>query len=405
VNVIVATPTLAQGMNLPAQVAILAGTMRHSDDGRTPLDGHEILNAAGRAGRAGHLANGTVLLIPEPIVQFDANSVPDEEAFKMLKMVLPQNDQCVKIDDPLTPLLDSIQAGALSGANVHYLLSRLRAGEAEATAVDSAVEMISRSFSGYQARQAKANEAFDDKLVALRAALVTAKEATSAPVMQIAAFTGLAVEPLTAIAAKVEADIDVLPSTVCGWMEWLIDFMIADRVSYALLFGPAVDTVKAVTRGKKTGGDSTATEMALLKTALAAWLKGEPFSRIEASLGVPADKIGVCKRTRDLINQIANRQLYMVAAAASEVIRQTLAVKERVTPNPAVLEILAYAIRRGLDSPEKVAFAYRTSNARSRVLLHRAFAEKFGHRPPVLNSNFEQVMQYLDAMMAFGALQ
>jgi ATP-dependent RNA helicase HelY len=265
--------------------------------------------------------------------------------------------------------------------------------------------MISRSFSGYQARQAKANEAFDDKLVALRAALVTAKEATSAPVMQIAAFTGLAVEPLTAIAAKVEADIDVLPSTVCGWMEWLIDFMIADRVSYALLFGPAVDTVKAVTRGKKTGGDSTATEMALLKTALAAWLKGEPFSRIEASLGVPADKIGVCKRTRDLINQIANRQLYMVAAAASEVIRQTLAVKERVTPNPAVLEILAYAIRRGLDSPEKVAFAYRTSNARSRVLLHRAFAEKFGHRPPVLNSNFEQVMQYLDAMMAFGALQ
>ena len=136
-------------------------------------------------------------------------------------------------------------------------------------------------------------------------------------------------------------------------------------------------------RGSKTGGASTAEEMALLKTGLAAWLEGEPFSRIEASLGVPAAKIGVCKRARDLINQIANRQLYMVAAAASEVIRQTHVAKERVAVNPAVLETLAYAIRRGLDSPEKVAFAYRTPGARSRVLLHRAFAEKVGDRPPV----------------------
>lgn len=404
VNVIIATPTLAQGMNLPAQVAILAGTMRHNEEGRKPLEGHEILNAAGRAGRAGHLANGTVLLVPEPVVQFDANSVPESEAFKMLKAVLPENDQCVKIDDPLTPLLDRIQAGELSGAGVRYLLSRLRAGEAEDTAVDKAVEMISRSFAGYQARQAKEDAAFDEKLGALKTALDTANEETSAPVMQIAAFTGLSVEPLAAIAAKVEAEIDALPSTVCGWMEWLIDFMIADRASYALLFGSAVETVKAVTRGKKTGGDSTAAEMELLKTALAAWLKGEPFYRIEASLGVPAAKIGVCKRTRDLINRIANRQLYMVAAAAAEVIRQTLTAKEKVAANPAVLEILAYAIRRGLDSPEKVAFAYRTPSARSRVLLHRAFAEKVGDRPPVLGSDFEQVMRHLDAVLAFGSL-
>jgi len=403
VDVIVATPTLAQGMNLPAQVAILAGTMRHNEEGRKPLEGHEILNAAGRAGRAGHLANGTVLLIPEPVVQFDANSVPESEAFKMLKAVLPENDQCVKIDDPLTPLLDRIQAGDVSGADVRYLLSRLRAGEAEDTAIDKAVEMISRSLAGYQAKQAKEDAAFEEKLGALKVALHTATEETSAPVMQIAAFTGLAVEPLTAIAAKVEAEIATLPSTVCGWMEWLIDFMNADRASYALLFGPAVETVKAVTRGKKTGGDSTAAEMTLLKTALAAWLKGEPFYRIEASLGVPAAKIGVCKRTRDLVNRIANRQLYMVAAAAAEVIRQTLATKEVVAANPAVLEILAYAIRRGLDSPEKVAFAYRTPSARSRVLLHRAFVEKIGDREPMLGSDFEGVMRHLDAVLAFGA--
>lgn len=402
VNVIIATPTLAQGMNPPAQVAILAGTMRHNEEGRKPLEEHEILNAAGRAGRAGHLANGTVLLIPEPVVQFDEKSIPGNEAFNMLKTLLPGNDQCVKIDDPLTSLLDRIQAGELTSGSVRYLLSRLRAGEAEDTAVSSAVEMISRSFAGYQARQAQKDADFNKKLSALKTALDTATKETSAPVMQIAAFTGLAVEPLTAIAAKVEAEIDVLPSTVCGWMEWLIDFMVADRANYALLFGSAVETVKAVTRGKKTGGDSTAAEMTLLKTALTEWLRGRPFDRIEASLGVPTDKIGACKRARDLVNHIANRQLYMVAAAAAEVIRQTLTANEKTATNPAVLEIFAYAIRRGLDTPEKVAFAYRTPSARSRVLLHHAFAEKVGDRPPVLGSDFEQIMRHLDAVLAFG---
>lgn len=128
VNVIAATPTLAQGMHLPAQVAILTGTMRHNDEGRQLLEGQEILNAAGRDERAGHLANGTVLLLPEPVVQFDANSVPNDEAFKMLRAILPQNDQYMKIGAPVTPLLDSIQTGELSGAGVRYFLSRLRAG-------------------------------------------------------------------------------------------------------------------------------------------------------------------------------------------------------------------------------------------------------------------------------------
>src|SRR5690606_16548563 len=56
-KVIVATPTLAQGLNLPAHLAILASDMRADpeDGGREALAAHEILNAAARAGRAGHL--------------------------------------------------------------------------------------------------------------------------------------------------------------------------------------------------------------------------------------------------------------------------------------------------------------------------------------------------------------
>ena len=86
VDVIVATPTLAQGMNLPAQVAILAkSNKRHEEDSRSLLKAHEILNAAGRAGRAGYLANGVVLLIPEPVMAFDEEMRPEEPAFSKLR--------------------------------------------------------------------------------------------------------------------------------------------------------------------------------------------------------------------------------------------------------------------------------------------------------------------------------
>ena len=52
--VIVATPTLAQGLNLPAELAILAGDKRADADGgvRDELEAHEILDAAARAGRS-----------------------------------------------------------------------------------------------------------------------------------------------------------------------------------------------------------------------------------------------------------------------------------------------------------------------------------------------------------------
>src|SRR3546814_13403972 len=54
IDVLFATSTLAQGMNLPSEVVIISGDSRFDSgiDKMQKLEAHELLNAAGRAGRA-----------------------------------------------------------------------------------------------------------------------------------------------------------------------------------------------------------------------------------------------------------------------------------------------------------------------------------------------------------------
>lgn len=398
-SVIVATPTLAQGMNLPAEVAILAGTMRHDEDGREPLEGHEILNAAGRAGRAGHLANGTVLLIPEPPVAFSTTNSPTDAAFDMLAKLLPSNDQCVRIDDPLTSLLDRIQTGNVDSPQVRYFLSRLRVGEDEQQDVERSVRIMRNSFAAYQARQSDNEAAFNSKIAMLRQALDDDVDRADEVVVRVASFSGMQVEPLAALATRIAADIDALPSSIVGWCDWLVDFLAADRRSYELLFDSDAETVKAVTRGKKTGGISTDSELGLLKPAFRAWLTGAPFSSIEAALGVAPIAVRTCGRSRDFVLRLMNRRLYLVGSALTALVQHELRKAAKVAARPAALEVLAIAIRRGLDSPEKVAFAHLNPSIRSRVAIHRAFESRIAGRQRETDADFRSILRSIDALV------
>jgi ATP-dependent RNA helicase HelY len=400
-KVIVATPTLAQGMNLPAQVAILAGDMRTDDRKRVDLMQHELLNAAGRAGRAGHLANGTVILIPEPVVGFDAGGRSSADAFAKLRSILPVNDQCVTIDDPLAHLLDEIQAGHLDGAEVRYVLSRLRAGETDEAATEAALTMVRRSLAAFQAHARAEDVSFAGKVAALEAALVAEVEAVEPNVARIAAYTGMPVAGIQAAAARLERDLDAIPSTIVDWSDWLVDFLAEDIEARAALLDRDAEVINALARGKKSGGPPTPPEFGRLKAGLRAWLEGKPFDEIEVSLGVAPAAVRACGRTRDLVFKLANRRLYIIAVAIAELAKIKLAATGRQPVNPAVLEILAVGFRRGLDTPEKAAFGHRTPTIRTRVGLHRAYTAQLGMDAPLLGRPFREVLNYVDAKLAF----
>lgn len=62
IKTVVATPTLAQGVNLPFDVSIVTYVTRRNDIGNEPLSPSEILNMLGRAGRAGYVSDGLGLV-------------------------------------------------------------------------------------------------------------------------------------------------------------------------------------------------------------------------------------------------------------------------------------------------------------------------------------------------------
>jgi ATP-dependent RNA helicase HelY len=403
-SVIVATPTLAQGMNLPAQLAILAGNMRHDDRGREELEQHELLNAAGRAGRAGHLANGSVLLIPEPVVGFDARGTASFAALTRLRAILPDSDQCVRIDDPLADLLDQIALGQPPSVEVRYFLSRLRAGVDDAEAVAAALSLMRKSLAAYRAAVQEDADAFTAKVAALEAALNDDVQQVQADALRISAFTGMPSAAVQAMADRLDRDLEALPGTVAGWIDWLIDFLRDDEISRAALLDRDVEVATAVARGKKAGGPMSAAEFDVLRSGLKAWIAGRPFDGIEAALGVAPGSVGACGRARDLALKFANRRFYMIAAAVAELAKTKLAVAEIAPANPAVLEILPIALRKGFDSVEVAAFGHLNPTIRTRVGVHRAFAARLGGLASLPAASFRDVLNRVEAHLAFGNL-
>jgi ATP-dependent RNA helicase HelY len=252
------------------------------------------------------------------VVSFDDNQRPSAGAFDKLQSLLPPNDQCVRIDDPLSDLLDRIQAGEADQPSVRYLLSRLRAGEEDDKAQEVAVAMMGRSFAAYQAKASGTGAAFSEKITALQTALADNAGLADAHAMRVAAFTGMPSEPLEAAMARMERDLAALPSTIVGWSDWLVDFFCEDIAAFEALFGNDLGAVALVARGVKKGGPPTSAQFEVLKAGLRAWLTGRPLREIEMALGVAPDLVGVCKRARDLVLKLANRKLYIIAAAISE---------------------------------------------------------------------------------------
>jgi hypothetical protein len=388
-NVLAATSTLAQGLNLPCDVVILAGTDRIDDSEsgettRSPLAAHEILNALGRAGRAGQSATGLAVVIPGQPIACDPSSRHIGHS-NDLPVIFFEDDQCLKLIDPLTTLFDQIEVLGATTTEARYLLRRVAASlsaNADAAAFN---ELARRTFGFFQRFRANAGVA-EEWLTQRRTALVKAIQAAAEPPTlpweeELAAMTGATARFIAALAKAYDGaprdSVDAEP-----WSDWLLD-----------QFDPAYDDADAFLRPDTMArvfgraytnqpDDVTKRRVALagVRTMLHFWLSGAPLLRLEAEIVhfIVAHERGVqrpsiedpkAKHARRFALRLAPDLGFLFGILAQVAAKRD---EDDRKVSPPMLQFLPQLVRRGYATPYHFALSLDAPRA-SRVEIHRTY--------------------------------
>jgi len=379
---IVATPTLAQGLNLPAHLAILAGDKRADAEGREALKAHEILNAAARAGRAGHLANGLVLLIPEPVISFDKIDTLSTRTVEKLRSILPEDDHCVVVADPLEIVLDRLMEGQVTDPDVQYTVNRfavvreVEGGSEEPTHLFD----LNKSLGAYLAKKSETESTFKEKVVGFKSAITAAMPGTlDSATAVLATQSGLSAQLLMDLRDRIKDEIGELPTTIDGWLEWTVLWLDKDVSARNALFRDVSKSILAMV-GKTAKQELAEGDVAKLLPGIRAWITGKPIRQIEIELGGAPDAGSrtkrLCPRARELVGTLIPRSLSFTLGLVSKIVKDVNPFATQPTLSQQTIEVLGTAVRKGYDTPEKLFYAGEHLSVLSRVQMHEQFAQQ-----------------------------
>ncbi|MDY7524265.1 hypothetical protein [Sphingomonas sp. 10B4] len=372
-----ATSTVAQGMNLPSDIVLIAGDSRWDDtkDKMQQLDAHELLNAAGRAGRAGESGQGFVLIVPSRVIDLDDGANKIDHHWMSLQGIFAQSDQCLVIDDPLTDLLDHIHNEINIGDNEDYLLARLPAGPDDDKDLPARA-MLGRSFAAYRKRvegKAKWIESRIDAALVRRDELAPDE---AVPVLgQVASSAGLPVDIVASLAKRIDkgkfdGDTKECVEALFRWLEknpeYVLQVLRPNDVEG--LFGKKYKELPSSIEQARHA-------LPVIRILLEKWMAGEPLNQLELAIGTHADKLGTCEVARHFAVRMASDMAFVAGLPARIIAARKM--EDDTVVMPTVLATLAGAVRRGCDSPDMLANAVNLGREVSRVAARLAF-EKIG---------------------------
>jgi helicase len=315
-QVVVATPTLAMGVNTPASAVVIVG-LTHPGAVPTPYSVAEYKNMVGRAGRLGLAAHGESYLIPEGSLEpyrawayyvtgrlenLDSQLIADGDPRSLMLRVLatyPADHAGTITDDDILGFLDSSFAAfqARAGGNPQWTPERLQQGLAQLVAAS----LVHQDNTGYRltplGRFAGESGVHVESILRLVHALRGTPSLNSAGLL---AATQLTVEldevyiPINAKAKNTE---------VPRWPRVLQQ----QQVPYPLIaYLQHASTSQAVSRCKRAA-------------SAAMWIAGLPTEKIELELtqhlrqsgGVAGAIRSIAERTRDLLPAVAAVMTYL----------------------------------------------------------------------------------------------
>lgn len=362
--VLVATSTLAQGMNLPSEIVVIAGDRRFDSESRRPerLEAQELLNAAGRAGRAGMRSNGLVVVIPSRPIAYDGARQMGRDWFE-LQSVFSQADQCVDVVDAITSLLGA-EPTEQSAIELSYLSRRL------AESADPAVSrnLISAGFGAFQARGNGTSAELERRIAGVSLAVDSHQPDW---MRKAVAATGLPLEDLRHVADRLDGAFSDT-ADLQQWRDWTVD-VFSERPS--ILEGILRTGSRAIFKGApvELGVEWERLNGPLLVEAvdglLQGWMSGLNLQELETR----SVELGLSRRTTEHCEFARKFVLRVVPDLAYAFALPWLVAKRRgaeITPQFRVLRALPAAVKLGVDTNAKLDYL-QESALHTRASAHR----------------------------------
>ena len=331
-RVMVATGTLAQGLNLPATAVLIGGTeigfSANPEPDSAARGRAQLLNAIGRSGRPGVANHGLALVIPNNAISFSTENLNIPDAFQRAE-VLAYEDASIPLVSRLTPLVTSAIEGSLVAGSMSTDEMVAYAYLPEADAQDAlAQRILQRSYGVWQSRPEGPEEAAAAVVNALQGVGQEFVAGADAPqwTTEVAYRSGLALPDVFMLYRAASGHLgEALPEDIERWLVLLINVLQAMPASRAraLLFG---DLSLAGLSFAELGGDAPSPDAwrGFTETILR-YLRGDTIASIATFATQteppvdPARTVGSkpIPKTLSLIQQIAYRLSLTAGALAA----------------------------------------------------------------------------------------
>jgi hypothetical protein len=307
-----------------------------------------LLNAAGRAGRAGLVSQGLVIVIPHTFVGFDpkTNTI-GPKWIQLQESVFSQADQCLSLQDPIAHILDKIQElTAGSDPDVRYFLRRLPRG------VDDGSENPSRflraTLAAWHAKTRHEELSFEALITRTLFRRTELEPAVLAVTWrdEMAYRTGIAVEFIEALNLELLAKAENPPGDTEGWVRWFFVWLGTDVRWMKSVFGHRLTEKQ---QAELSNGDLFGGKLA---DAVWGWMAGETLQDLNMRLGGNVEKPGKCEKAREFVLKMIP-DLAFAAGLATRIRRGQ--IDEAGGNMSLTLATLALCIREGLPHPELAA--------------------------------------------------
>lgn len=371
VDVMAATPTLAQGVNLPVDVVIIAGESRFDMDKMRPvmISADEILNAAGRAGRAGFSSQGASILVPSHVIGYDRDP-QGRDWYAITEEIFAKGDHCLTVDDPINEMLFDVQenGGVLDTIQRNTLLKINNYK-------DDGERMFGNALFAYRLRQRNREQAIKrriDRIFDIASGL--SEEEVEEPWVKVVAFkTGVDVAIVRAFYQHLEqSDIDAVVNSsvrelIMFYCSWLAD---QPTVLEQLLVSDV--TVKKLRKLLEGAENLPLTKNGVMKLQqiLIMYVEGATLFEINTVI-TGTDKTELLMEARTFVLKILQMLAYALSTLSMSIYEY--AISDGFMRSSIADEVINFAsyLKEGVTS--RAMLNYKISSHLMRVECHKKF--------------------------------